>query len=434
MSYVGEETSMTRVGEEILRLFREEKLIEKVESCNKKEIPKLLQESKWFVENDLSQKSGEELFTHHDMVRAQFMKLMEYSAMATVMEFEVPLMSKYLESLLQDVVADRGKVGNYFNTLTSSTRQTASQREEMALRELRIRDLENNLTPEELQHHTEIYSHIAFGYDGPGWSIEEMEKRLRELSDDMSVLKKEIGEIKGAPHATLQKQQELIKELNLDTEKVYLFEVLSILGYWKFERKFANQKSHEMMENFFEEIMRRFHISKAQAKMILPAEMRNVLVHNKLDESVLNERIALSITLFDGFKEPKLLIGDEAKKIEKEIEMSLSVDQTITEFSGACAYPGEVQGRVVRVDEEEDMNKFRDGDILVSTSTSPKIIPAMKRAAAIVTDSGGITCHAAIVSRELQVPCVIGTKIATRLLKDDDEVKVDATNGSIKKI
>lgn len=69
---------------------------------------------------------------------------------------------------------------------------------------------------------------------------------------------------------------------------------------------------------------------------------------------------------------------------------------------------------------------------MVSIATDPDVVPAMKMAAAIVTEQGGITSHAAIVSRELGVPCVIGTKIATQVLKDGDTVEVDATKGVVK--
>jgi pyruvate,water dikinase len=67
---------------------------------------------------------------------------------------------------------------------------------------------------------------------------------------------------------------------------------------------------------------------------------------------------------------------------------------------------------------------MKDGDILVSVATTPDILPAMKKAAAIVTDHGGITCHAAIVSRELNIPCLIATKYATKVFKDGDSVVV----------
>ena len=81
-----------------------------------------------------------------------------------------------------------------------------------------------------------------------------------------------------------------------------------------------------------------------------------------------------------------------------------------------------------------DLKKLGKGDILVSPATSPMMISGMKIAGAIVTDQGGLTCHAAIVSRELRVPCVIGTKIATKVFKDGDVVEVDANKGIVRKI
>ena len=77
---------------------------------------------------------------------------------------------------------------------------------------------------------------------------------------------------------------------------------------------------------------------------------------------------------------------------------------------------------------------FKKGEVLVTGMTRPEYIQLMKKASAIVTDEGGITCHAAIVSRELKKPCVIGTKVATLVLKDGDLVEVDANKGMVRKI
>ena len=93
-----------------------------------------------------------------------------------------------------------------------------------------------------------------------------------------------------------------------------------------------------------------------------------------------------------------------------------------------------VKGIAKIINLPEDMAKMNQGDIMVSHSTNPNLVPAMKKAGAIITDVGGVTCHAAIVSRELNIPCVIGTKISTRLLKDGEKVEVDATKGIIKRL
>ena len=78
------------------------------------------------------------------------------------------------------------------------------------------------------------------------------------------------------------------------------------------------------------------------------------------------------------------------------------------------------------------MQKMNEGDILVSVATTPSIVPAMKKAAAFITDEGSLTCHAAIVSREMNKPCVVGVKIATKVLKDGDRVTINAKKGIIK--
>ena len=98
---------------------------------------------------------------------------------------------------------------------------------------------------------------------------------------------------------------------------------------------------------------------------------------------------------------------------------------------GLGASPGIGIGRVKVIFSEKEIDKVEKGDILVTTMTTPDMVPAMKRAAAIVTDEGGLTCHAAIVSRELGVPAVVGTKEATKVLKDGMIVTVDGEKGVV---
>jgi phosphohistidine swiveling domain-containing protein len=101
-------------------------------------------------------------------------------------------------------------------------------------------------------------------------------------------------------------------------------------------------------------------------------------------------------------------------------------------IKGAVAFKGRVQGRVRILRQKSKIPYFKEGEILVSPMTTPSFLPAMKKAAAIVTDEGGITCHAAVVAREIARPCITGTKIATKVLKDGDLVEVDANKGEIK--
>ena len=98
------------------------------------------------------------------------------------------------------------------------------------------------------------------------------------------------------------------------------------------------------------------------------------------------------------------------------------------------AFKGIVKGKVRLVKNNHDIKNLKKGEVLVTAMTTPNFIPAMEKAAAFVTDEGGILCHAAIISREMNKPCIIGTKHATKILKDGDLVEVDADKGIVRKI
>lgn len=99
---------------------------------------------------------------------------------------------------------------------------------------------------------------------------------------------------------------------------------------------------------------------------------------------------------------------------------------------GKTAYPGKIRGRVVIHHSWTGTTKLKKGDVLVTGMTNPQMVPFIKEASAIVTDEGGITCHAAIISREMKKPCITATKNATQILKDGDLVEVDANKGIVK--
>lgn len=100
-------------------------------------------------------------------------------------------------------------------------------------------------------------------------------------------------------------------------------------------------------------------------------------------------------------------------------------------ISGLPAAPGRATGRVRVLSAPSEGERFADGEVLVARMTNPDWVPTMRRAAALVTDGGGMTCHAAIVARELRVPCVVGTRTATQVLRDGELVTVDGTGGLV---
>ncbi len=137
------------------------------------------------------------------------------------------------------------------------------------------------------------------------------------------------------------------------------------------------------------------------------------------------------------YTDEKLFVGQSFKTIEEAYEIKMDrgeVDQSISEVSGQVAFQGKVSGKVRRIMSVEQVDELEEGEILLAPMTLPEYVPAMKKAAAFVTDEGGVMCHAAIMAREFKKPCIIGTKIATKVFQDGDMVEVDAEKGIVKKI
>jgi len=123
---------------------------------------------------------------------------------------------------------------------------------------------------------------------------------------------------------------------------------------------------------------------------------------------------------------PETVWSERTKKGEtRTIEIKTSI------LKGLAASPGLGAGKVKIVRNMKELSKIQKGDVLVTKMTSPDMVPAMSKASGIVTDDGGVTSHAAIVSRELGIPCVVGTGNATKLLKENQEITVDGSAGAV---
>lgn len=122
--------------------------------------------------------------------------------------------------------------------------------------------------------------------------------------------------------------------------------------------------------------------------------------------------------------------------LKRELEVCQEkIEHKATELKGmvACKSKYTIRGLVKIVRNAIEITKIKKGDILVTSETTPDYVIGMRTASAIVTDHGGLTSHAAIISRELGIPCIIGTNIATRVLHDGDMVEVNTANGTIRK-
>lgn len=227
-------------------------------------------------------------------------------------------------------------------------------------------------------------------------------------------------------------QQEILAAHDLSANPLALFGTLTT---WRDTRKRLNYTSLYAQLRLVREMLRRHGIEPAYANAVLPEQIEPVLA-GAVTEAQLKRQFEEAVLLHvhpDG--KTNLCFGDTAEEEHSSLAGS-QTQQAGHEISGAIASRGRASGRArIIIDPSGDgAAAFQPGEILVTAMTRPEFMALIKRAGAIVTDEGGITSHAAIVSRELRIPCIIGTRTATQAIRDGDMVEVDAERGIVRKI
>jgi len=185
-----------------------------------------------------------------------------------------------------------------------------------------------------------------------------------------------------------------------------------------------------VFEKYYEEIKNR--IKRKDLSSLHYKEIIDILNGKKIK---IVDRNNFVLGKYNGWKP---ITGKQALKIIKSFDKIILQEIQKKMLKGQIANKGFYKGhvKIIPVDIKKNLtleiSKMKKGDVLVTGTTGPEMILACRKAGAIVTEEGGICSHAAIVSRELNVPCVIGTKIATQVLKDGDLIEVDANKGVVK--
>ncbi|MBC8500283.1 MAG: hypothetical protein ISS25_02615 [Nanoarchaeota archaeon] len=268
------------------------------------------------------------------------------------------------------------------------------------------------------------------------WSIAKVLKEkdflplLKELiKKPLKELEKRIKEIETKEENMNNKVSRIIKKHNISKEMQNIFYMYRKLSELRDERKYYVLKSNHFYMLFAKRIA---EIYNTELKLILKTLPRELLKIESTAEfrKELEKRDKYVLVVEE--KEHYILSDKDARECINLIQEVFL--EKHTEIKGYCASKGQVEGIVKVVCAYTHFSKFKEGDILVAPMTRPEYIPLMKKAKAIITDEGGLTSHAAIVSRELKKPCIVGTHVATRKLDDGDKVFVDANKGVVRKI
>jgi len=221
----------------------------------------------------------------------------------------------------------------------------------------------------------------------------------------------------------------LVKKLHLNKQEQFVVQTIELCTSWQDDRKKFLMQTIGRFEPVLEEIAKRLNLSTEQFKYINPKELSYEKLNNKNFLTELARRYPKS-NYYSLKNQEFVFSGKEATYIENQLDKE--TETNITELTGMIASKGKVKGRVKICMNIHDIPKVKKGEILIASMTRPEFLPAMQKAAAFVTDEGGITSHAAIVSREMKKPCIIGTKHATKVFKDGDLVEVNSDTSIIR--
>ncbi len=349
----------------------------------------------------------------------------KYTVFYNITQFEGPT-TDIAKSLVKKYSKDEKEFEELLSAISVSNKDTVVEEEQKDFLILASSDV---LNKEELaSKHAKKYGWISLRFFlGEPWRTEDVLNRLNNISKEEA--KKELEKRLNKRLEKEEKIKVLTKNFSVDDKKIVdkIREIIFV----------RNQRA-----DFFHESG--YHIRPLLSKVafVLNVSYNNMLnlcvpeivlaLRGKLDYKKNIEERKKNFLIYYGLGEPVVLEGGEVEKFIENHSFLKRQNDDQKELKGKIAYKGFATGVVKILKTDADNVKVQKGDVVVAPMTIPSFMPALEKAVAFVTDEGGITCHAAIMAREMHKPCIIGTKIATKVLKDGDLVEVDANSGVVR--
>lgn len=410
----------------------------------------------WDKLNELNQKSADLLFSFSKEIKAKNVsnltaeetseiigRFFELHKLAHVprgpmWQLETPkhILTSYLNKFLKESAEEANtKIDptEAFRVLTTPTEENVLMKEKLALARIAlINDKQERLKA--LDNHIKEYEWLEYGLQGRILNRKHFTDEMERLIE--SGAEKRIDAMENENKLMSEKQNECVNVFKIGNSHQRIFKIVRDSMLARLHSKYSQFFAYYSLEPLFLEICKIGNLSLEQLRYLTPDEFKKIILRKGRKDNynlIADERKKSSVQISDK-NQTIIWVGAEAKKnMARIIFFKEEVDfKGARELKGQVAVKGLVVGRVKIVNTVQEIVKMHSGNILVSHMTNPDIVPAMRMAAAIVTDLGGITCHAAIVARELGKPCVIGTKIATKILNDGDMVEVNANKGIVR--
>lgn len=281
-----------------------------------------------------------------------------------------------------------------------------------------------------IEDHIKKFSFSSFvNHIGKPLDRKMIQERLHELlKEDRN---KKFLEKKKLQKLEIKERQHLFKQLIAFPEIYERVLLAQQLLFWRHQRLDVFSKSDFTIKPIFEMIATKMGLSYQEFVYLRYQEIINWFTTKKfLQKQTIHQRIKSYCFLLENGKVSLLTKKSLYPKIKKNPLIKVSRSNNVVQ--GMPAYQGKIIGKVKIIRSVEDIKTLQTGEILVTSMTRPDMTIGLEKAAAFVTDQGGMLSHAAIVSREMKKPCIVGTKNATELLKNGMVVEVNATKGIVK--
>jgi phosphohistidine swiveling domain-containing protein len=279
-----------------------------------------------------------------------------------------------------------------------------------------------------LYKHYLRFRHIPmFDFDHEPYFLAHFQQQFNLIKNP----KKELSALLSQFKTHNQLRQKFLKSIKINAYLKLLIRFTEENVFLRDYRDMLRQKLNMELNKLYREIGKRRGLDVAQVAVLTNSEIVSFLRSGRQFPRMEIMKRARAFLLIQKGSKVQMFSGSEAiKKAKKELGVGLI--KKADSCQGLVGSPGLVRGRARIILTNRDLIKVKTGDIMIAAMTRQDYTTGMRLAKAIVTDEGGMVCHAAITARELGKPCVVGTKVATQIFKDGDLIEVDANKGVIK--
>jgi len=339
--------------------------------------------------------------------------------------YEMYIIDEINQSLVEKVGDSKSE--EYLQKLMSLKEYPFQMLEQIDLANIALRiKLKTDINKALIVHKRKYQWLSCYNFDEVEFSLEDFKKRLEILQElSFSELSNKVNCMIEKLNSDKNEFQRVINKLGLSNGLINKIKLLREFVFLRTYRIEMNSQSNFYLKPLLREISERGNISVRQLAMMLSDEIKTMLLEGKVPNSVnFKDREKYAVFWLHNAKY-HYAFGSKAKKVISKQIVDVKKGNQALFVKGTTASLGKIITGNVRLVNKHNMSEFKKGEILVTTMTSPELVPAMHKAAGIVTDEGGVTCHAAIVSREFNIPCIVGTGNATKVFKDGDFIEVN---------